>query len=384
MPYIWQLSGWPNLGSDNAALLPLVSEVRLKQGALIGRMSGLGFRLRAQTQLDAMTEEVVKSSDIEGEFLARDGVRSSLARRLGVPEAGVAPSDRATEGVVTMMMDATQRYSEPLTRERLFGWHAALFPTGYSENRKIDVAAWRSDAIGAMQVVSGPYGAQRVHYEAPPANRVDTEMSMFLNWFNGSSLTEPLVRAALAHLWLVTIHPFEDGNGRIARAVADGALAAAEGSGQRFYSMSSQIRRERDSYYAMLERTQQGGLDVTPWVTWFLGCLSRAIDGARTVHDEVLNKAEFWRRIADQRLSERQEKVLRRVVEGFEGHITTKKWQALTGCSDVTAYRDVADLVERGILVKNPGGSRKSSYRLAQAPVLADEASPAGGPAPTQ
>lgn len=327
-------------------------------------MESLGFDLRAEAQLQTLTEDVVKSSEIEGENLNRDQVRSSIARRLGMDVGGLVPADRDVEGVVEMMLDATVNYSKKLTVERLFGWHAALFPTGRSGMHKIVVGAWRADRTGPMRVVSGPVGKQKVHYQAPPAARVRKEMTRFLHWFADPGSTDPLLVAALAHLWFVTIHPFEDGNGRIARAIADMTLARSEKTGQRFYSMSARIRRERDSYYRVLERTQQGELDVTVWQEWFLNCLLRAIEGAEGTLGSILAKARFWDRFAKQPLNERQIKVLNKLLDGFEGKLTTSKWAKLANCSQDTAHRDILDLLERGALKKDSGGGRSTSYSL--------------------
>ena len=362
--YIWEQPGWPHLAWDDGPLLEPLAAARLKQGRLLGSMARLGFELKLEAQLEALTEDVVKSSEIEGEVLDRAGVRSSIARRLGVPAAAVAPSDRRTEGVVEMTLDATENHEQPLTTERLFGWQAALFPTGYSGMRKVRTGAWRDDAGGPMQVVSGPIGRERVHYRAPPARRVDAEMQAFLAWFNRRGEPEGLLRAGLAHLWFVTIHPFEDGNGRIARAIADQALAQSEVSGQRFYSVSSQIRKERSDYYKMLERSQKGGLDVTGWLVWFLACFARAIAGAEAVCANVLRKADFWQRCALEPFTERQRKVLNRFLDGFEGKLTARKWAAIGKCSIPTAQRDINDLVGRHVLRRNPGGSKNTSYDL--------------------
>jgi Fic family protein len=362
--YIWERLEWPEFRWEDSRLLEPLAAARLKQGRLLGSMARLGFDLKLESQLESLTEEVTKSSEIEGERLDRASVRSSIARRLGVPDAAVAPADRRTEGVVEMMLDATENYEAPLTAERLLGWQAALFPTGYSGLHRVGTGAWRDDAHGPMQVVSGPVGHQRVHYQAPPAARLEAEMARFLDWFNRQSGPEGLLRAGLAHLWFVTVHPFEDGNGRIARAIADQALAQSEGSGQRFYSMSSQIRKERSIYYDMLERTQKGGLDVTDWLVWFLGCLARAIDGAEAASDQVLRKADFWQRYARAPLSARQKTVLNRYLDGFEGKLTTKKWAAIGKCSVPTAQRDINDLLDREILRRNPGGSKNTSYDL--------------------
>lgn len=366
--YIWQRREWPELRWDASRLLEPLAAARLKQGRLLGSMVRLGFDLQLEAQLDALTDDVVKSSEIEGEVLSRKSVRSSLARRLGVPSAAVTPADRRTEGVVEMMLDATEHHTAPLTRKRLFGWQAALFPTGYAGAHRVRTGGWRTDADGPMQVVSGPVGRPRVHYEAPPARRLDVEMRRFLDWFNSKHTSEGLLRAGLAHLWFVTIHPFDDGNGRVARAIADQALAQSENSSKRFYSMSSQIRQERSAYYAILERTQRGDIDVTDWLLWFLDCFSRAIDGAEAATGHVLGKADFWQRYAREAISDRQKVVLNRVLDGFEGKLTAKKWAALAKVSIPTAQRDINDLLERNVLRRNPGGSKNTSYDVAIIP----------------
>jgi len=362
--YVWERPDWPKFEWNNGALIEPLAAARLNQGRLLGRMQSLGFDLQLEAQLQALTEDVLKSSEIEGDILDAASVRSSLARRLGVPEAATAPADRRTEGVVEMMLDATRNFDQPLTAERLCGWQAALFPTGYSGLARIKTGAWRDDADGPMQVVSGAIGREQVHYQAPPAARVADDMAAFLDWFAASPTTDGLLRAGLAHLWFVTIHPFEDGNGRIARAIADQALAQSEGSPQRFYSMSSQIRRERADYYAILERTQNGGLDVTDWLQWFLACFIRAIDGAEASSAGVLRKAEFWRVHEHVALSGRQRTIINRYLDGFEGHLTAKKWAILGKCSPASAQRDIADLVDKGVLQRNPGGSKNTSYAL--------------------
>jgi Fic family protein len=362
--YIWALPGWPHFEWDDGRLIAPLGEARLKQGRLLGRMASLGLDLKREAQLQATTEDVVKSSEIEGERLDREDVRSSLARRLGVPDAGLRAPDRRTEGVVDMMLDATTRYDEPLTPERLFGWHAALFPTGYSDSKKIRIGDWRDDTEGPMQVVSGPLERPRVHYQAPPADRLSSEIAVFLRWFNGSDATDGLIRAGIAHLWFVTIHPFDDGNGRISRAIADQAIARSEVSRQRFYSLSSQIQKERTAYYDTLERTQSGTLDITDWLVWFLGCFSRAIDGAEATSAKVMGKAGFWQSYAREAFTERQKHVLNRFLDGLDGKLTAKRWAALGKCSVPTAQRDISDLVDRGILVRNPGGSKNTSYQL--------------------
>jgi Fic family protein len=336
-----------------------------RQGRLVGRMEALGYSLRDEANLRTLTEEIVKSSEIEGEFLNNVQVRSSLARRLGMNIAGLVPSDRDVDGVVEMSLDATQKYAQALTAERLSSWHSALCPTSRTGMPKITVGAWRTDALGPMQVVSGPIGHTRVHYEAPSAERIEAEMRAFLRWFEDATASrDPIIKAALAHLWFVTIHPFDDGNGRIARAITDLALARSEQSAQRFYSMSSQIRAERQTYYDTLEATQKGSLDVTPWLQWFLSCLERAFTRAETILESVLQKARFWEAHAQDPLNERQRAILNRLLDGFEGKLTSSKWAKLAKCSQDTALRDIDDLLARGILIKNPAGGRSTSYSL--------------------
>jgi Fic family protein len=327
-------------------------------------MESLGFQFRQEALLRTLTADVIKTSEIEGEKLDAEQVRSSIARRLGMDIGGLKAIDRNVEGIVEMMLDATSHYDQPLTMERLFAWHASLFPTGRSGMRKIRAGAWRDDSSGPMQVVSGPMGKERVHFEAPPADRLDSEMNGFLDWFNGNEEADWVIKAGLAHLWFVTIHPFDDGNGRIARAIADLALARSEGTEQRFYSMSAQIRQERQAYYEILERTQKGTMDVTRWMQWFLDCLGRAIEGAQITLGNVLAKARFWESLRDFPLNERQRLVLNRLLDGFEGKLTTSKWAKLAKTSHDTALRDIMPLVERGVLVRNPGGGRSTSYSL--------------------
>ncbi len=362
--YIWEQTDWPNFRWDETRLAKRLAQVSREQGRLLGKMESLGFDLRSEAHLRTLTEDVIKSSEIEGEVLEREQVRSSLARRLGLELGGLVTADRHVEGVVEMMLDATGAFEQPLTEARLCAWHAALFPTGYSGMTRIRVGAWRDDHTGPMQVVSGPIGKEKVHYEAPPAARVVGEMACFLRWFETPDDTDPLLRAGLAHLWFVTVHPFDDGNGRIARAIADMALARSEHTGQRFYSLSTQIRRERDTYYRLLETTQKGELEVTAWLEWFLDCLLRAIEGAGETLAAVLDKARFWERFAKAPLNERQIKVLNRVLDGFEGKLTSSKYAKLVKCSQDTAYRDILDLIERGALRKDAGGGRSTSYSL--------------------
>ena len=362
--YIWQQADWPHWRFDAAALAEPLAQVHRAQGHLQGRMAELGLAQREQATLLALTQEVVKTSEIEGERLNLETVRSSIARRLGVDIGALAPADRHVDGVVDMVLDATGRFDAPLTVERLLGWHAALFPTGYSGMARIRIGAWRDDATEPMQVVSGPIGRQKVHFEAPPARTLAAQTQTFLQWFNAEAVGDALIKAGLAHLWLVTLHPFDDGNGRISRAVGDMALARAEGSSQRFYSLSAQIQRERKDYYDQLEATQKGTLDVTPWLAWFLGCLLRAVQGANDTLTTVLGKAQFWQRWAGTPLNERQIKLINRLLDGFEGKLTTAKWAAIAKCSTDTALRDINDLLARGVLRKLEGGGRSTGYEL--------------------
>ncbi len=364
--FIHELPDWPRFRWDQEHLAPLLAAVRHRQGRLIGRMEALGFALRNEATLQALTQDVLKSSEIEGEILNEDQVRSSIARRLGLDIGGLTPADRHVEGVVEMMLDATQNYDQQLTAERLFSWHAAMFPTGRSGMSRITVGAWRDDAKGPMQVVSGPIGRERVHYQAPLAPRLDDEMNAFLDWFNMEIDIDPVFKAAVAHLWFVTIHPFDDGNGRIARAIADMALARSDGTAQRFYSMSSQIRQERTAYYDILEDTQKGDLDITPWLEWFLTCLDRAFEGAQEILANVLHKAHFWEKHAGASFNDRQRDMLNRMMSRFEGKLTSSKWAKIQKCSQDTALRDIDDLVERGILRKDDAGGRSTSYSLAE------------------
>lgn len=367
MKYIHNRPGWPEFTWDSETLAAPLAAVRHKQGRLLGRMEALGFDLRAEASLTVLTSDVVKSSAIEGETLNPDEVRSSIARRLGLDVAGLPKAGRDVEGVVEMMLDATRNYDKPLTKRRLFDWHASLFPTGRSGMRKITVGAWRRKEDGPMQVVSGPYGRERVHFEAPDAEQLDSEMTGFLKWFNATSPVDPVLKTAMAHFWFVTIHPFEDGNGRIARAIADMALARADGTKDRFYSMSSQIEAERKDYYLELERAQRGELDITPWLGWFLGCLGRSLGGAESALGAVLYKAKLWQRINRRPVNDRQRTVINRLLNGFEGFLTTSKYAKLAKCSTDTALRDIQELLDRRILMQNPGGGRSTSYRLADA-----------------
>ncbi|HEX4086525.1 MAG TPA: Fic family protein [Chthoniobacteraceae bacterium] len=366
MTYIHQRPGWPHLKWDDARLMPVLADTRHRQGRLLGQMEGLGFTLRSEASLTTLTSDVVGSSAIEGEKLNAEEVRSSIARRLGIEYAGAAVASRNVEGVVEMMLDGTRRFAEPLTVERLFGWHSSLFPTGRSGMHRITVGAWRPAEAGAMQVVSGPVGHEKVHFEAPEAGRLDAEMARFLEWFEGATDIDPVLKAGIAHFWFVTIHPFEDGNGRIARAIADMALARADRTADRFYSMSAQIETERKDYYDILERGQRGGLDITPWLEWFLDCLGRAIDKAQESLAGTLRKARLWEWIHRLPVNERQRKVINRLLDGFEGKLSSSKYAKLAKCSADTALRDIKELLERGILIQDEAGGRSTSYHLAE------------------
>ena len=362
--YIWQASDWPNWHFDLAALARPMAEVSRAQGLLMGRLADVGMALRDQASLAALTEDVVKTSEIEGEQLNVESVRSSIARRLGVDIGALAPVDRHVEGVVEMVLDATANCNAPVSRERLFGWHAALFPTGYTGLSRINVGLWRDDASGPMQVVSGPVGRQKVHFEAPPAGRLESEISRFLDWVNSASNEPPLLKAGLGHLWFVTLHPFDDGNGRIARAIGDLLLARADGNPQRFYSLSAQIQRERKAYYDILERAQKRSMDATEWLAWFLDTLHRAVDQAQLTLDGVLTKTRFWQRWGTMPLNERQVRLLNKLLDGFEGKLTSSKWAAIAKCSPDTALRDINDLLTRAVLLKAKAGGRSTSYEL--------------------
>jgi Fic family protein len=362
--YVWQTDHWPEWRYDLSALAAPLAEVSRTQGVLLGRLADVGMALRDQASLAALTADVVKTSEIEGERLDVGSVRSSIARRLGVDIGASAPADRHVEGVVDMVLDATSNSNAPVTRERLFAWHAALFPTGYSGLSKIGIGRWRDDALGPMQVVSGPLGRQQVHYEAPPAARLDSEMTQLLAWVDASTHEPALIKAGIGHLWFVTLHPFDDGNGRIARAIGDLLLARADGSPQRFYSLSAQIQRERDDYYLILERTQKSSVDITEWLVWFLATLHRAIDEAHLTLDTVLFKARFWQHWGSTSLNVRQSKLLNRLLDGFEGKLTSSKWAAIAKCSPDTALRDINNLLALGLLRKSDAGGRSTGYEL--------------------
>jgi len=362
--YIHELHDWPNLSWDKSELSRLLADVRHLQGKLLGRMESLGFDLRNEAALKTLTYDVIKTSEIEGEKLDVEQVRSSIAIRLGMDIGVSTPATRDVEAIVEVMLDATTKYDTPLTKERLFDWHAALFPTGRSGMQRINVGAWRDESGGVMQVISGPIGKEKVHYEAPTFDRLDKEMERFLIWFNAVDEEDLVIKAALAHFWFVTIHPFDDGNGRIARAIADMTLARSEQSSQRFYSMSSQIQKERKEYYNVLESCQKKGLDITQWIEWFLSCLKHAINASEEMLETVLIKARFWENNASKSFNERQRLLVNRLLDGFEGKLTSSKWAKIGKCSPDTALRDITSLLEQGILQKDKAGGRSTSYSL--------------------
>jgi Fic family protein len=362
--YIHQLSNWPHFIWRNDDLVNLLSEARNLQGRLIGKMEFLGFDLRNEALLDTLTRDVLKSSEIEGEYLNPDQVRSSIARRLGMEIAGSVESERNVDGVVEMMLDATQNCFKPLTADRLFDWHAALFPAGRSGMYKITIADWRKDMTGPMQVVSGAIGKEKIHFQAPDSIVVEKEMKQFLDWFNNNVETDLVLKAAIAHLWFVTIHPFEDGNGRITRALTDTLLAQSDKSNQRFYSMSAQIRIQRKEYYELLETTQKGNLDITEWIQWFLTCLINSLKATDSLLVSILVKADFWTKHAKTLLNERQKQLLNKLLDGFEGKLTSSKWAKIAKCSTDTAIRDINDLIDKNVLQKESAGGRSTNYEL--------------------
>lgn len=366
--YIHNRDNWTDFTWDNKKILLKLSETRNLQGKLLGRMESLGFDLQNEAILNTLTLEIVKSSEIEGEILETEQVRSSIAHRLGIDIAGAIESERHIDGIVEMMLDATQRYDLPLTKERLFGWHSALFPTGWSNMFKITVADWRKDIKGSMQVVSGPIGREKVHFEAPVAERIDSEMEKLFDWIENEIEVDLVLKAAISHLWFVTIHPFEDGNGRIARAITEMILARSDNSVKRFYSMSAQIRVERKQYYEVLERTQKGNSDITEWILWFLECLQEAINSTYDVLQRVLQKAEFWKTHSSTILNERQQKMINKLLDGFTGKLTTTKWGKICKCSQDTALRDIQDLIKKDILQKESSGGRSTNYELIEMP----------------
>jgi len=362
--YIWERKGWPNYTYDSSQLAIVLAHASQLQGRLFEKINSLGLLQRKEASLHVLTEDVLETSAIEGENLDHDSVRSSIARRLGIDIGALAPTDRHVEGVVELVLDATANHARPLTQERLFGWHAAIFPTGYSGMSAISVGHWRDDASGPMQVVSGPIGKQKVHFQAPPADCLNAEIADFLLWFESDQKAPLLIKAGIAHLWFVTLHPFDDGNGRIARAIGDMALARAEQMPQRCYSLSAQIQKERKDYYDQLERTQKSTLDVTPWLAWFLGCLSRAMQGAEMSLAAALTKSRFWQHWAGVPMNARQIKILNRLLDGFEGKLTSSKWAAINKCSADTALRDINELIALEVLRKSSSGGRSTAYEL--------------------
>ncbi len=366
MTYIHERPSWPQFTWDSEALAAPLAALRHKQGRHLGKMEALGFDLRVEASLSTLTDEVVNSSAIEGENLNTEEVRSSIARKLGLGVAGLPKPGREVEGIVEVMLDVTSNFDAPLTKERLYGWHAALFPTGRRGMYRITVGAWRTDETGPMQVVSGPIGHEKVHFRAPEAARLEAEMTKFLDWFNAPAKIDPVLKAGVAHFWFVTIHPFDDGNGRIARAIADMTLSQADGTKDRFYSMSSGIAAQRKDYYRQLESAQRGDLDITEWLVWFLGCLDQTIECADKSLTSVLRKAKLWQRINLHPVNDRQRRVINRMLDSFKGHLSTSKYAKLAKCSTDTALRDIRELLERGIVLKNPGGGRSTSYRLAE------------------
>ena len=364
--YIYQNSQWPNFAWSETRILPLLSSVRNHQGRLAGKMSALGFQLQNQANFEILTQDVLKTSEIEGEMLSKQQVRSSVARRLGLDIAGLIPSDRNVDGAVEMMFDATRNYQEQMSKERLCSWQSALFPGGFSGMYKVITGSWRDDSTGPMQVVLGPLGKEKVHFQAPEATRIEQEMKAFLKWFNETHSLEPVIKAGIAHLWFLTIHPFEDGNGRIARALTDMLLARSDNQAQRFYSLSAQIRKQRKSYYEILEKTQKGSLDITEWLVWFLKCLLKALENSEQLLEKVIFKHGFWIKNVEKTENGRQRKMLNLLLEGFEGNFTTSKWAKINKCSPDTALRDIRDLVNKGVLKKLPGGGRSTAYGLAE------------------
>jgi Fic family protein len=363
--YIYEQPTWPAFTWQHGQIESLLGAARHQQGRVLGHMEALGFPLQAEALLQTLTLEALKSSEIEGEFLPSEQVRSSLARRLSIPVAGLVPAERRVEGVVEMLLDATQGFAQSVTADRLCSWQAALFPSGRSGLQQIQVGSWRTGAKGPMQVVSGAVGREHVHFEAPEADQVAAEMTQFLTWFNSPTPVDAVLKAGIAHLWFVTIHPFEDGNGRVARALTELQLARADASAQRFYSLSAQMRLERNAYYTQLEAAQKAGLDITDWLEWFLACLSRALTATEQTLAKVLAKARFWEQRASLPFNPRQQRLLNQLLDGFEGKLTSSKWAAIAKCSQDTATRDIQALLEQGVLVKEAAGGRSTSYRLA-------------------
>lgn len=362
--YIYNNPNWPNFEWNSKKLLPLLSLVRNKQGLLIGKMSVLGFDLRNEANLQILTQEIVKSTEIEGEILDKEQVRSSVARRLGLEISGLVNSERNVDGIVDLMLDAITNYDKELSKERLFSWHASLFPEGRSGMYNIKAGSWRDDSTGPMQVVSGALGKEKVHYQAPPAETLEKEMQQFIRWFNLNQKEDFVLKAAVAHLWFVTVHPFEDGNGRISRALSDMLLARSDEQTNRFYSMSTQIRKERNSYYEILEKTQKGAMEITNWLEWFLNCLLHSIENSEKLLEKIIFKHSFWIKHTGLTINDRQRKVLNLLMDDFEGALSTTKWAKIGKCSQDTALRDIQDLMEKGILMKSPQGGRSTNYEL--------------------
>jgi Fic family protein len=362
--YLYNNQNWPIFEWNSEKLLPLLSYVRNRQGKLIGKMGALGFELRNEANLEILTQEIIKSTEIEGEFLDREQVRSSIARRLGLEISGLVYSERNVDGIVDLMIDATKNYDKELDKERLFSWHNALFPTGKSGIYKIIVGNWRDDSTGPMQVVSGALGKEKVHYQAPPAAQLENEMRIFFDWFNLEQNTDLVLKSAIAHLWFVTLHPFEDGNGRISRALSDMLLARSDEQSYRFYSMSTQIRKERNSYYDLLEKTQKSGLDITSWLEWFLKCLLHSIENSETLLEKIIYKHSFWLKHSRLNINDRQRIILNMLMDDFEGVLNTTKWAKIGKCSQDTALRDIQDLIEKGILIKSVQGGRSTNYEI--------------------
>jgi Fic family protein len=369
MKYIWQTKSWPDLKWDSAKLLKPLGNIRFSQGALLTQIKELGFEIQQTARADVLVEEALKTSAIEGEKLDPDAVRSSVGRRLGLPDAGLKEIiDQKAEGLVEILLDATTNYSKKITMERIWSWHAALFPTGYSGMVKISVGQWRNDSKGPMQVISGPIGQEKVHFEAPPAKKIDKEMQTFISWINTKDELDGIIKAGIAHIWFVSIHPFDDGNGRIARTLTEMFLTKDEDNPKRFYSLSSQIMAERNEYYKILKATQSGKGDITEWLKWFLECMNRAILNSNTLLKKIMTKARVWKEFAQIKLNERQIKVINRLLDagagGFEGGLKNKKYMGIAHTSRATAQRELADLVNKGILIKMPGGGRSVSYNI--------------------
>ncbi len=362
--YLYNNQNWPVFEWNSEKLLPLLAYVRNRQGKLIGKMGALGFELQNEANLEILTSEIIQSTEIEGEFLDKEQVRSSIARRLGLDISGLVYSERNVDGIVDLMLDATKNYDKELTKERLFGWHASLFPSGQRGMSKIITGNWRNDATGPMQVISGTIGKEKVHYQAPSASLLENEMRIFFDWFNLEKNVDLVLKAGIAHLWFLTLHPFEDGNGRISRALSDMLLTRSDEQSYRFYSMSTQIRKERNSYYDILEKTQKGSLDITNWLEWFLSCLLHSIDNSENLLEKVISKHEFWSIHSQVTINDRQRKILSMLIDNFEGVLNTTKWAKIGKCSQDTALRDIHDLIEKGILAKSEQGGRSTNYKL--------------------